>query len=339
MPRFTERYLIAGLAGMVILFAAFGAEGRREVIDRIAAVIEDDVITLRELEEKASPFFAQLAEIEDPAVREAKRREILRKVLDIEIGEKIVNEELEKNRERLGVTTKDVDHAIEEVMRINNMTRDRLQAALYSQGMTWSEYRTKLREQIERARLIQFKVQGKVQISPGEVKRRCEERQGVGAGGEQVCAAHILMNIAPGASAEEGEMIHARASKLQAELSAGADFAAYALKYSDDKGAPDGDLGCFGRGEMVEAFENAAFSTKVGEVSPVVKTSFGFHIIKVFERKAPPSPCTDEESLTPFRNEVYQLKLEEQMSIWIDDLRKKAFVEIRLEELAPPAAR
>ena len=327
------------IAGAVVLVAALilagpsparaaTSSGGRTVIDRVAAVIEGDIITLRELEEKASQYLGQLPA--EGAERETRRNEILQKVLDIEIGERIVGKELEANRDRLGVTDADVDRAIEQVMQSNNLTRERLQAALYAQGMTWSEYRKTLREQIERARLIQFKVQGRVQIGEQEVKRRCLERQSSGSGGEQVCAAHILLRIPAGASDNDMEMIRARAGQLQAELSAGADFDAYALAHSEDKTAPDGDIGCFEKGDMVEAFEQAAFATPVGKVSPVIRTEFGFHVIKVLERKAAPSPCDDEESLVPFRNELYQERMEQQMNVWIDELRKNAFVEVRL---------
>src|SRR5688572_17421688 len=129
-----------------ILVTAVGlaAQAERQIVDRVAAVIEDEIITLRELENKAQPFMEQLDEIDDAQKKREKRRQILEQVLDIEIGERIVNKELEKNRDKLGVTDADVDRAIEEVLRMNNMTRDQLQAALYGQGMTWSEYRKKL---------------------------------------------------------------------------------------------------------------------------------------------------------------------------------------------------
>lgn len=302
----------------------------REVVDRIAAVIEDDVITLRELEEKAAPYFEQAKSV-DGDVKDEKRRAILLEVLEIELKERIIERELGENRERLGVTEADVDHAIDEVIKMNNLTRDQLQAALYGQGMTWSEYRKKLRAQIERARLIQFQVQGKVEVKPEEVKRRCLARAGSGVGNSlKVCAAHILMRPPEQSTPDQLADFKAKVSKLQAELAQGADFGAYALKYSDDKGAPDGNLGCFGRGQMVEAFEEAAFALPVGGVSPVVQTEFGFHIIKVKERKESSEGCTTQEQLRPFQNEVYQEELDQQMNVWLDELREKAFVDVRL---------
>ena len=302
----------------------------REAVDKIAAVIEGDIITMGELEAKAQPYMGKVTEIKDPKEREAERLDVLHKVLDIEIGERIVNAELEKTRDKLGVADADIDRAVQEVQKLNHLSEEQLQAALYAQGISWSEYRKKLKAQIERTRLIQFQVQGKVQIKEADVARRCEERQRADAKEVKLCASHILLGIPPKATPEEVEQLRGKASKLQAEVAAGADFAAYALKYSDDKNAPDGDLGCFGKGEMVEAFEKAAFSLKIGEISPVVRTEFGFHVIKLNDRRAAASAnCKDEEMLNNFRNEIYQEELDRQMNLWLTDLRRKRFVEVR----------
>ncbi|MBI5508515.1 MAG: peptidylprolyl isomerase [Deltaproteobacteria bacterium] len=315
---------------LVLAVTAPARAASREVVDKIAAVIEGEIITIAELDAKAQPYMAKLDDVKDPKERERQRLDILRRVLDIEIGERIVDAELERSRDKLGVADADVDRAVQEVQKLNNLNEQQLQQALYAQGITWAEYRKKLKAQIERTRLIQFQVQGKVQVKDADVEHRCEERQQAQSRDLQLCAAHLLTAIPKGAAADEVEQIHARASKLQAELQAGADFSAYALKYSDDKGAPDGNLGCFGKGEMVEPFEKAAFALKVGEVSPVVRTEFGFHIIKLNDRRAPGgSNCKDETVLNTFRNEIYQEELDRQMNNWLTDLRRKRFVEVR----------
>jgi parvulin-like peptidyl-prolyl isomerase len=318
-------------AAGLILAAGPAAAAQREVVDRVAAVIEDEIITQRELEAKATPYMSQLENIKDPAQREKRQREIYLQVLNIEIGDKMVARELDKNRDKLGVTDQDVDRAIEQVQRDNHLSRDQLQAALYGQGMTLSEYRKKLREQIERARLVQFRVQGKVQIKDTDVAHRCEERLHQKSTAAQVCAAHILIAVPANAAKEEEEKLRLKATRLQTEIANGADFSSYAFKNSDDKAAPDGKLGCFGRGEMEPAFEEAAFALEVGSVSQVVRTPYGFHIIKVYDRKTNSTgSCQDEQILAGVRNEMYQEEMERQMDLWITELRNKAFVEIRI---------
>lgn len=325
-------YRRAGWAVVVCgLVSGVAWAGEREVVDRIAAVIEDEVVTLRELEKRAGPFLERLKSIEDPKQRAEERAALLLKVLEIEIGEKMVSRELKSSREMLGVGEADIDRAVEEVLKMNRLTRDQLKAALYGQGMTWAEYRIKLRDQIERARLLQYRVQGKVEVSEAMVKQRCVERQESGVTESEVCASHILFRVTEGMSEEAVEAVRLTASRHQVDLANGADFPSYALKYSDDKGAPDGALGCFARGEMVAPFEEAAYATAVGDVAPLVRTRFGFHIIRVNERRTPVAGgCQTPEELAPFQNEVYQEEMERQKLLWVSQLRKKAFVEIRL---------
>lgn len=302
-----------------------------EVVDRIVAVIENEIITLRELETRAGAFLEKANAINDEKERARQRQEVLLKVLDIQIGEKMVELELAKSADMLAVGEEDINRAIEEVLRMNQLDREQLQAALYNQGLTWSEYRAKLKSQIERARLIQYKVQGKIEVKPEEMKNLCKERQQDASQNVSVCASHILIGTREATTEAQIENLRAHATRLQAELSAGADFAAYALEHSDDKGSPDGSLGCFERGMMVKEFEEAAFTTPAGTVSPVVKSQFGFHVIKVKERQTKaPSGCETEEDLGPFHNELFQKKMEEEMKTWVRGLRKKAFVDVRL---------
>ncbi|MEO1173768.1 MAG: peptidylprolyl isomerase, partial [Myxococcota bacterium] len=307
----TERLL----AFAAVTFTVSAALAERKVVDRIVAVIEDDIVTLRELEEKASSYLVQLDDIPDEAAREEKREEILRNVLKLEIQERMIDREIEENSEKLSVTEQDVDRAVDEVLKMNKLNKDQLQAALYGQGMSWSEYRKKLRKQIERARLIQFQVQGKIEIKPEDVQRRCLERKRAGRvdSNQRVCASHILLSVAPGTSEAGVRVVADKAKALLNQLMSGADFAVLAQENSADTGAPNGDLGCFGRGEMLEGFENAVFSMSPGEISDPIRTSLGFHIIRLNSREIADQGCMDETELSPYQAELYQEQMERKM--------------------------
>src|SRR5690606_15582191 len=107
--------------------------------------------------------------------------------------------------------------------------------------------------------------------------------------GLQIRARHILLRLPPDATPAQRDSTQALARELQQRAASGADFAALATEYSQDPGSArqGGDLGLFGRGQMVPPFEEAAFALGVGEVSDVVETPFGFHVIKVEERHLP----------------------------------------------------
>jgi peptidyl-prolyl cis-trans isomerase D len=125
--------------------------------------------------------------------------------------------------------------------------------------------------------------------------------------GEQRCAAHILIKVADQAAPEAVTQAEKRARDILKKAKAGEDFAALARKYSEDSSAASGgDLGCFPRGQMVKEFEDSAFSLPVGGVSDLVRTRFGFHIIKVKDQR-PPHTTSLQEAKEGLRQE---LKLE-----------------------------
>lgn len=132
------------------------------------------------------------------------------------------------------------------------------------------------------------KIEKSIQISDEDLKKKYEESKGQY---EQVKARHILVAFKGSPAAQPGkpeltdEQAKAKAEDLRKQIVGGASFEELAKKESDDvgSGARGGDLGEFGRGQMVPEFEKAAFEAKVGEVTPVVKTQFGYHIIKVDE--------------------------------------------------------
>ena len=299
-------------------------------VDRIVAIVDNDIITSFELEEKAASHLEALPQADGATSRRA-RREVLERVLKEEVSERLLAHEVNANKDRLGVGDKDIDRAMDEVVASNRITRDQLEAALYGQGMTIAEYRSKMREQIERARLMQFKVQGKVHVKDSDARRLCLQRERLGEADQQVCAGHLLLALPRTPTQAEHDGAVAQANKLRARLLKGESLAKLAQKYSDDAGSPDGSLGCFFRGEMVEAFEEAAFALQPGEVSRVVETPMGLHVIKVFERRSRQTHgCTADSELQPFREELMQQETGRQMQLWVDELRQRSFVEIRL---------
>lgn len=132
----------------------------------------------------------------------------------------------------------------------------------------------------------------RVQIQPRDVQRFYEENQQQYSTPEQVRASHILLKT----EGKDEAVVQKQAEDLLAKLKAGADFAALANKFSEDEAnnKKGGDLDFFGKGQMAPEFEKAAFATEPGQISDVVKTQFGFHIIKTTEKRAPQTRSLDE---------------------------------------------
>jgi len=174
----------------------------------------------------------------------------------------------------------------------------------------------------------------KINITDEDVKSYYKVNEKSFVTPEMVKARHILVKVDKSASEEEKKKAREKAEDILKKIKAGEDFAKLAGEVSDDPGSKvkGGDLGFFGRGRMVKPFEEAAFSLKPGEVSGLVETQFGFHIIKVEERKeagVEPFEAVKEKVRTKLQNEVTKEKTKD----FIDAAMKNAGVEIHPELL------
>jgi parvulin-like peptidyl-prolyl isomerase len=161
-------------------------------------------------------------------------------------------------------------------------------------------------------------------IADEELAQLYEEQ----APGTRVRARHILLSVPSGADDAVRDSVQALADQLQQQAAEGADFAALAQEYSDDRGSGEqgGDLGWFQRGRMVQPFEEAAFALEPGEVSDVVETPFGLHIIKLEERE---SPAMDESRAEEFRQQLIGQRQQASLNEYVEGLRGPAGMEVQ----------
>jgi peptidyl-prolyl cis-trans isomerase D len=174
------------------------------------------------------------------------------------------------------------------------------------------------------------RVRAQIQVPEAELRARYEAAKETYRQPEQVKAQHILVSVAAGATPEQDAAARAKAEEALQKARGGADFAELVRQYSDEPGAAEraGDLGFFGRGQMVPEFENAVFSMQPGAVSDLVKTQFGYHVIKVNEKK-PESVRTFEEVRPEIEGRLADERAKAQAREAINSAR------IRLEQLKP----
>ena len=165
--------------------------------------------------------------------------------------------------------------------------RDAFDAEMVKRGFTEESLRENIARQITIQDFIDKTIVAGISVSEDEAKKNYNDHPDSFKKKEQVRASHILINVAKDASREEKGKALARANEIAKKArEKGADFAALAKEKSEGPSGPSGgDLGFFGRGKMVKPFEDAAFGMKVGEISDPVLTQFGYHVIKVTDRK------------------------------------------------------
>ena len=170
-------------------------------------------------------------------------------------------------------------------------------------------------------------------ISDEEVKKYYDENPSYFQEPEQVKASHIMIMVDSSADQAKKDEAKKKIEQVLQKVKAGADFAALAKEASEDTYTKDngGDLDYFSKGQMVQAFEDAAFSLKPGEISNVVETEYGYHIIKVIDKKAAKT-ITLDESKEEIRSGLKSNKVNSDVSNYVTDLRSKAAVEIYLAQ-------
>ena len=188
-----------------------------------------------------------------------------------------------------------------------------------------------IRDQIERGlainELVKTRIADKIQISEEESRTFYDSHPELFNQPEQVKASHILIKVAPDDDAEKKTAAGKKIEKIQARLKKGEDFASLARENSEGPSAPKGgDLGYFKRGSMVKPFEDAAFALEVNQVSDRVETMFGYHLIKVFDKK-PAQTLAYAEVKAELQEHLKQQKLKLEVDTYLDDLKKNAKIE------------
>jgi peptidyl-prolyl cis-trans isomerase SurA len=316
---------------MVAALLLSGAAARAELVDRVAAVVNKDVIALSEVEKRAAPELARAGQQErDPARRAELRTRIIKGSLDALIGEKLMEEQIQELG--LGVTDAELEAAMADVRRQNNAADDAaFERLLASEGFTLAAYKDFLRKQMGRMKLVQMRVSPKVKVSEEDLRAAYTQYSKMESGDSEVHARHILVQVDPNAPADKVEAARKKAEALAAEArKPGVDFVALAKAKSEGPSAADGgDLGFFKRGVMVPAFERVAFSLNQGEVSEPVRTQFGWHILKVEEKRAV-DVAPFEQVKGELEAKLKMQKTEKYVEQYVQELRQKASVEVKM---------
>jgi peptidyl-prolyl cis-trans isomerase C len=213
-----------------------------------------------------------------------QRDQVLRGVLDQLIGYKVLIQETRARN--LTVPDADVDARIGQIQKQFPSEAEFTQM-LAQRKLTLEQVKSDARQDMAIAKLIEGEIAAKVAVKPEQVTDFYAKNPDQFKQGESVRASHILITVPKGADAATKAQAKAKAEQVLKDVKGGGDFAALAKQHSADPGsaANGGDLGFFQQGQMVGPFNDAAFSLAPGAISDLVETDFGFHIIKVVEKK------------------------------------------------------
>lgn len=279
-----------------------------EVVDRVIAVVNEDVITKTELEDATEIFFP------DPNNRPQKE------VIITQLIEQILLEQ-EAKKNGITISEAEVDRGVELVKKQFNLNEQDFNVVLKKQNLTPELFREQWRTQMLGNKLIKSKLQGQVAVTEDEIRKYYEENYGKIEPGEEVHIAHILI-----ASDQEEKAI-----EVANMAKSGEDFESLAKEYSIDTISAEkgGELGYFKKGDLVEPLENATQNADTGEIIGPINSSSGFHIIKILGKTESGDDIKFIENKNSIREIIYEKKAEEALGNWLEEIKNQAYIEVK----------
>ena len=275
------------------------------------------------------PLLADLQNIADERERMRRQKKLKGQLLEEMISEELIVQAARESK--LKVEPKETQAAVEEIKKQNNLDDEGLEQALAMQGFTVESYKRDVERQILRMRSVNTLVRPRVTITDEDVRARYDEMGRRSASVSKVHLKHVLIGLPQ----KPTEKQVADAKKIAAEVieaaKGGKPFAELASQYSNDQATKGsgGDLGWIERGSLPTEWEVIVFSMDKGEVRGPISGPSGLHVFYVEDLK--------KSDLKPFkelkeqlRNELYRKEMEKQTSLWLEELRKKAYIERKL---------
>jgi peptidyl-prolyl cis-trans isomerase SurA len=281
---------IVRLAAVLLLFtgeAALHAQDRIELLDRIVAVVNTDVITQSELERERRIAIATLRK-QGTALPQ-------RELLDKQLLERMITKNLLVQQARqtgLRASDADLENALQRIAAENKMDVPQLRTAVEQSGVGFDRFREDVRSEIVISRLRDREIESRVTVTDAEIQNFVRSQQeSPGDKADEYKLSHILVQVPEQATPEELKLRRGRAEAALAALKEGTDFRQVAASYSD---APDalqgGEMGWRAAGRLPGIFLQALNSMKVGQVSDILRSPAGFHLVKLADKRGNDTP-------------------------------------------------
>jgi peptidyl-prolyl cis-trans isomerase SurA len=292
------------------------------LIEGIAAQVGNGVVLVSEVRRLAAPIEARMRKAGAPEGEiRAMRSEALERLIEQRLIEDIVR------RAQLSASDAEVDGAVAAIAKENGLTLEQMQQSIASHGLTIEEYRAKIKNEIERNKVLGSMVRSRVSIEESEVRALYAQKYGAQRkSGSEIHLRHLLVAVAA-EKLRDQETACRMAAEMREQIVAGnISFSAAASRMSDTNAERGGDLGWVHVDELAGWMAPAVANLQAGEVSEVVPMYFGCNLLQVEERRDF-RPITLEEAKPALEQALFQQKMEQEYVRWIDTLREQVYIE------------
>lgn len=303
------------LVGLIFLC---GSALAAQLLDKVVVVVNDGIITQQQLNQAMEAAKQQLLRSNTPAPPQAQlRKQVLNGMIDQKLMKQLV-----KNY-NIKISDAELNRAINTIAKQNKITLQQMKDEMESQGMSYSEYRAQLRQQMEISRLQQAQIGSKIKVTQQEVKAFLKKYKGMPNPNAQYRIEDILIPTPDNPSPKQIQSAKKLAKSLLKQIKQGKNFRELAAAHSGGKQAlKGGDLGWRSLPELPTIFADAVKKMKKGDVAGPLKAPNGFHVIKL----AGVRNSTKKLSEQQVREYIMQRKFEAQLQIWIRQVREEAYI-------------
>jgi peptidyl-prolyl cis-trans isomerase SurA len=288
------------------------------VIDRVVAVVNDDVIMMSELQEAIV-----LARRDSPNAPEGPNYEltVLNRLIDHRLQVQ------EAKRDKIEVGEDDLRTALDDIVKRNGGDREKFETQLLAQGVTWEALRREIRDQLLAQRVRGRRVVRRSTVTEAEVDQYLAQNRDKFEAGMKYHAFHLAITVEATSSPAAWDQAKQEIDSIATALAGGADFAELARTRAKDPAA--GDLGWLARGELDATFEAPLLALQKGQVTAPIKSGAAYHLLKLADKEE-----LTAERLADARQQVrdvlLQKKAQERFDEWVEGLRRRALIAIRL---------
>jgi peptidyl-prolyl cis-trans isomerase SurA len=297
------------------------------IVDRVIAVVNDDVITQYELENTVELILKRYEQSIPPAERDRIAGEARKALLDRMIDDLLLRQEAK----RLGITVRDeeVNLTIQDNLKRRKISIEDLQQALIKEGSSYERYRESTRSDLIKMRIMQREIRPRVSVTNEEIGAFYQEHRDEYEGKLRVRLQMIAISAPNPSSPDVKEEQRVKAQAILQRIRAGEPFEMLANEFATGPARTGGDIGYVEKGSISPAIEEVAFGLKPGEISDVIETPQGFYIIRALDRRGGGS-LTVKATREDVEERIYRDKMEKKFAEWTVEKRHKAHIEIRM---------
>ncbi len=317
---------IFSFIGILLIFLSTSLYAAVE--DRIVAIVNNEVITLSEFDSFIKNFMKNIEGIPEEERDKELPDQIKLSIMNQLIDRKLVEQEAVKLK--ISVNNEDIEGVLNNILKYQNTTIEKLSEALINQGSSIEAYKDEIRRDLLKRKVIDATVKSKVTVSEEETGEYYAKHRKEYEGKPARRIQQILIAKQTDADDSTKEALRSQAEAILKKLREGAEFDLMVQTYSQGPAAGvNGDLGFVEQGIMFPEVDAAAFTLKPGGISDVIESPVGFHIIRIIGSKGA-GARTVEEIRDEIISRVGNEKMKKKFTEWVQNLREKSFIDIRL---------